>query len=407
MKGTAGIPSLHLEVLNKLVTKFERPPSTFFSSLFPSTNYDSDTIKWELEYNSGGMTPFVAPGSVAPAIGLDGIGEASAKCAYMKEKMFFGEDFLNNLREPGTSATYQTAERNLSRGLRKLSNRIDRRREWMMAQMVMNGSLSYKMQGGTELSVSYGVPATHRIQLASGDHWDAGGATQNVIRDIYDAKTLLADDAGVQPKFAVCNSTQLKYLIQSSAIQTLLAKSAFGNGDLFANPGPVLASLLGVGSIVVYDELYEVTGWITSAVTASDTTIYLDDVSDFETGSKARFFDMSEYNTYEDKAITAVDKAAGTITVAAVTGAYKAREDRVIMRKKFIPDNVFMLFSDTDANGEKVAEFMQAPYGMNRTYGKYSDTKDEWDPDGVWLRVQDKGLPVLYHPDCSIIITTT
>jgi hypothetical protein len=91
MKGSQGIPALQLVTLNKLISMFVRPPSNFFTNLFPSQQYDSDAIEWEIEYGSGGMTPFVAPGAVAPAIGIDGIGSGSAKAAFWKEKMYFDE----------------------------------------------------------------------------------------------------------------------------------------------------------------------------------------------------------------------------------------------------------------------------------------------------------------------------
>jgi len=406
MKGSAGIPALQLEVLNKLITKFDRAPSMFFTGLFPAVQAESDTIKWEIEYGSAGMTPFVAPGSVAPAIGLDGIGEGSAKAAFYKEKMYFDEVFLNNMREPGTYATYQTAERKLAKGVRKLRFRIDRRREWMMSQMLLNGTLSYTMKGGTKFSVSYGIPASHLITLATDDKWGTG-STRNPVRDIYDAKSLLADDAGVTPSYAILNSELLKTLILDSNIQSLLSKSAFGDGSLFTNPAQVIGELLGVGKLMIYDELYEVTGWLTGAVTGGATTaIPVDDTSDFEAGAKLRFIDVSEPNTWEDCTIASVDHTAGTVTVAvAPVASYVAGEDKVIMRKKFIDDNTFMLFSTISADGDSIAEFMEAPYGIGRRWGTYADTKDEWDPEGLWMRIQDKGLPVMYHPDTTVRIT--
>jgi|LGVD01.1.fsa_nt_gb hypothetical protein len=403
MKGSAGIPALQLEVLNKLITTFDRAPTMFFSGLCNTVQAESDTIKWEIEYGSAGMTPFVAPGSIAPAIGLDGIGEGSAKAAFFKEKMYYDEVFLNNIRKPGTYATYQTSERKLSRGSRKLRNRIDRRREWMMAMMMTNGVLTYTHTGGTKFTISYGIPVNHQITLGSTRYWGTG-ASRDPIEDIFDAKTLLADDAGVIPNVIVLNSDLLKTLMLDAKIQALLWKSTFGNGDLFANPRQVIGTLLGVGDMQVYDELYEVTGWITGNVTGGTTTVIsIDDATDFEIGGKLRFIDLSENNTYEDEVISAVDYAANTVTVAtAPTASFKANEDKVIMRKKFIPDNMFLMLSTTSGDNEPIAEFMEAPYGVDRRWGMYADTKDEWDPEGLWLRVQDKGLPVLYHPDTII-----
>jgi hypothetical protein len=229
------------------------------------------------------------------------------------------------------------------------------------------------------------------------------GASRNPMEDIFDAKQLLIDDAMVTPNHSIMNTQMLKVLLFDTNIRALLAKSAFGNGDLFSNPTGVIGSLLGIGNVTVYDEMYEIQAWLTQ--TTGGTTIYLDDVTDFEVGGKARFFNMKAYNSFEDEVITAVDIAAGTITVGqAPTATFVGGQDKVVMRKKFIPDNVFFMFSDSQ-NGSKIAEFMEAPYGNSRRWGFFADTKDEWDPEGVWLRVQDKGLPVLYYPDTTYKIT--
>lgn len=403
MKGIEGIPALHLETLNKLIQKLDKVPSNFFSNMFGSTQYPSDTIKWETEYNSGGMTPFVAPGSVAPTVGLDGIGQCEARAAYFKEKMFFDEEFLNNMREPGTLATYQTAERKLAKGTMKLQYRCQRRREWMLSRMITQGTLSYNVNGGAKFSVSYGVPATHFVTLdPTTRNWKTG-TSRNPIEDIFDMKTTLSIDAGVQPEYCMMNSILLKILMLDSGMQNLLKSSAFGNGDLFSNPGPVLAKLLGVGKLTVYDELYEVQSYLT--VTTSSTTINVEDATDFEVGGTARFFNLTKFNFWEDQAITAVDPIASTITVANTpTNTFVGGRDKVVMRKKFIQDNEFLMFSST-ADGESIAEFMEAPYGTTRRWGFFADTEPEWDPEGVWLRVQDKGLPVCYHPDAIAKLT--
>jgi hypothetical protein len=404
MKGSAGIEQLQLEVLNKVISKMPTPPGMFFSGMFGTDQNDSDTIKWDIEYGSAGMTPFVAPGAVAPSVGLDGIGAGSASAAYYKEKMFMDEKFLNNLREPGTFQTLARAEKKLAKGLMKLKNRCMRRREWMCAQMLVSGGFSYLMEGGIQFSLSYGVPSAHLITLAADRKWGIG-VNRNPLEDIMDARTMMSDDASVQVKYGIMNSQLLQDLVLDEKIQALLSKSAFGDGQLFSNSVMVLKSLFNIPNLVIYDEFFEVTGWVTTDV--SSTTIYLDDVSDFEVGGTARFYNMTKPdNVWEDRAITAVDKSAGTITIAsAVTGTYKGNRDKVTMRKKFIPDNVFILMNDTNADGQKIAEFMEAPYGNDRRWGMYTDRHDEWDPEGVWVRVQDKGLPVLYHPDTIITMT--
>jgi len=406
MKGSEGIPSLKLETLNKLISKMDKAPDMFFSNLFPTVQYDSDTIRWEIEYGSAGMTPFVAPGTVAPAVGVDGTGEASAKAAFYKEKMYFDEEFLNNMREPGSWATYQAAERKLARGTKKLDYRIQRRREWMMAQMFIEGGFTYMQKGGAKFTVNYGIPSTHKVTLTGNDCWDVVHADSDPVEDIFDAKRILSDDAGVSGLIAMCNSEVLKVLMFKKSVQDLLSKSAFGNGDLFAQPAQVIGNLLGVGPLAIYDDLYEVPAYLTGNVIGGVTTaILVDDASDFVVGGTLRFYDMSKVNSWEDCVIAGVAVETGTVTVAtAPTFSYIAGEDKVTMKKKFIGDDKFFMFS-TSQDGEKVAEFMEAPYGNTRRWGKFADTKDEWDPEGMWLRIQDKGLPVLYHPDTTFTYT--
>lgn len=407
MKGSEGIQALKLENLNKLISKFPKAPTMRFSSMFPTSQYPSDTIRWEVEYGSAGMTPFVAPGSVAPTVGMDGTGEGSAVAAFYKEKMYLDEEFLNNLREPGTWATYQTAERKLARGLQKLNFRCDRRREWMLAKMLVDGSLTYTKKGGVRFSISYGVPSTHLVTLGTDYKWGTG-TSRAPQEDVMDGKITLAEDAGVSAGDirCMCNTEALKVMMFDSEIQDLLKSSAFGNGDLFKSPETVIGTLLGVGPLEINDDQYEVPAWITSAVTGGSTTdIYLDDVTDFEVGGKLRFHDMSEANVWEDEVISAVDIANSYVTVeTAPTRSFKAGEDKVTMKKKYLPDNKFFMFA-TSYEGQAIGEFLEAPYGLGRRWGKYVDSKDEWDPEGVWLRVQDKGLPVLYHPDTTYTIT--
>ena len=406
MKGSAGVPVLQLETMNKLISKLDPNPNLYFANKFTSVRYPSDAIKWDIEYGSAGLTPFVAPGSVAPKIGLDGFGEGNAKAAYMKEAIHFDEVFLNNIRQPGTYETYQTAERSLAKGLRKLRNRMDRRKEWMMAHAILNGGFSYEQKGGTKIAVSYGQPETHHITLAGNYKWDSAHADMDIIGDVLEGARVLKDDAGVVADYAMLNSSLLNLLVSDSVVRDLLKKSAFGNGDLFSNPNEVLGALLNI-KLKTYDEFTETQQFIASAVTgASTTVITVPDATDIEVGATARFYDVSEPNVWEDATVLSVDLAASTFTITAVTvKSFKAHEDMVRFRTKIVADSDFIMMSETNADGEAIAEDMLAPFGLGRNYGVFVDSKELWDPDSLVLRIQNKSLPVVYHPDCQYKLT--
>jgi hypothetical protein len=213
------------------------------------------------------------------------------------------------------------------------------------------------------------------------------------------------NSVGAELNYALLTTEVLKYMFLNTSIQTLLKKSAFGNGDLFARPVAVLSNLLNIDNMILYDEQYQLKAWLTAAVTGgSTTTIYVDDATDFEVGGVLRFHDISA-DTWEEETISAVDVDAGTITVStAPTASFKASEDCVTMTKKFLPTDKFVMFSDS-VQGTKIAEFFNAPFGLTRTRGMKVDSHPEWDPEGMWIRVQNKGLPVLYQRDGVYILT--
>ena len=410
-RGISEIPELRLEVLQNFITKFMSPPNLVLQNLFPSSPSPSSTIKWESQVGGRGMTPFVPPGSPAPTTSPLGVAAHSAEAAYWKEKMYFDEEFLNNLRKEGTESAYLDASSRLARELSQLVNRANRRREWMFAKMLFVGNFSYYQTSGYKAYVDYGIPSANIVTLGADYKW-SDGTKRDIQGDIRTAKRYISESTGATLNYAICSSKVFEYLVKDSDLLTLLSKSNYGEGNLFkgsrhpivgANPA-IIQDLLGIGTLVIYDEMYEVKANLTSVVTGSSTTaIAVDDVTDFEVGQTLRFYDVSA-GTYEDETISAVNVESGTLTVStAPTASFKAGEDYVLMKKYFIPDDKFCLFA-TAVDGSPIAEYKTAPYGLGRHYGLFTDRKEEWDPEGVFIRVQDKGIPVLYHRDAVYIL---
>lgn len=412
MYGKSEIPELSLEVLQGFITSFTAPPELMLSNMFSESDSPSSTIKWESHRGSRGMTPFVPPGAPAPVTSPLGISAHSAEAAFWKEKMAFDEEFLNNIRKEGTVQEYEAAASRLARELQGLVNRNYRRKEWMFAKMLGTGSITYTDTKGVMISVDYGIPTTHIVSLAAANKWDAG-ANKDIIGNIIDGKKLIVDDCGGRVNNAICDSTVLKYLARDPALLTLLQKSAFGTGDLFSgsknsivgvNPR-VLSSLLDIDNLIIYDEKFEVRATLTAVVTGSSTTaVSVDSVADFEVGGTLRFHDTSA-DTYEDETIASISIINGTVTVStAPTASFKAGEDYVSMVKGFIPTNTFVMFADT-VEGQKIAEYKRAPFALDRHYGLKTDKDEQWDPEVVWIRAQNKGLPILYQRDAMYILT--
>ncbi|RJR46022.1 MAG: hypothetical protein C4576_11375 [Desulfobacteraceae bacterium] len=397
-------PDLRLTRLQKLIERWKTPPSLRLMKLFGQDNWDSDNIKWETQIGNRGLTPFVAPGSPSPMTSPLGVGAGAAFAAFWKEKMFFGEEFLNNLRQPGTTAKYHTAQKRLASETKSLKNRCERRKEWMFAKMLCGASFTYLVQNGLKYTIDYDVPTDNVVSLSASRKWNTG-ASRNIVEDIFDAKNTMRKANGGKLSNALYTTDVMKSMIFDQTIQNLLSKSSFGDGDLFANPERVLASLLGIGNMEVYDEVYQLKAWLTAAVTASSTTVvYVDDPTDFEVGDTLYFYDVSA-RTKEGEPIESIDVNAGTVTVdTAPSTSYKAGEDFVYANKNYIPIDRFVMFCST-VEDEKIAEFANAPFDLDRHYGLKTDTHEEWDPDGIAVRVQNKGIPVLYQEDAVFAYT--
>jgi len=373
--------------------------------MFSAQNYESDNIEWESQIGSRGLTPFAGEDAESPAAAVPGVGLNKAAAAYWKERTFFGSSFLNNIRQPGTDRKYMKAARTLANQSRNLSNRSYRREEWMLAQMLCNDGFTYKDKNEKYLTLDYGIPDDNKVSLGTNFKWDEG-TSRNIVEDIFDGKLLVSNaNAGVLNN-AIFTTEILKLMIFDDTIQTLLQKSAFGTGDLFKNPTAVIGSLIGIGNMYLYDEAYQIRAWLTTALSAGagPHTVYVDSTTDFEVGGTLTAFDVSA-RTYETLTITALDNDAGTITATGtLSSSYKATEDYVYMTRKFIPTDKFTMWAD-NVDGEKIAEFMKAPHMLDRRYGQQVDRWRKKDPDGIFLRVSDKGLPVLYHEDAIYQLT--
>lgn len=412
MRGIGDIPSLRLEVLQGLITSWMSPPELILSNYFDSRRSPSAFIKWESRKGNRGLAPFVPPGSPAPKIGMPGVAEHEAYAAYIKEKKHFDEEFLNNLRRPGTNEEHWSAQQILAEAMADLENRNRRRKEWMIAQMLFGGSFNYYTKGGVQVSVDYDIPSDQVVTLADAYKWDSG-QSRDILGDINDARKTINDANGAMVTHMFLNSTTLEYLAEDDLIRTILQKSAFGDGSLFnsdrmgaligANAG-VIGNVLNIPNFVVYDEKYQIRATITSGVSSGDTTVTVDDSADFAAGETLRFWDVSTGN-YEDATISSIDVNSNTITLSsAVSSSYKAREDYVSMTKPFVPDDKVVLMA-AQVDGRPIAAWYDAPFGLERHYGMYADRKEQWDPEGVEVRVQSKGLPVLFQKDALYILT--
>jgi hypothetical protein len=412
--GASDIPELRHEVLQGVIEKFMDPPELMLSGMFPEEDAESDTISWESEEGSRGMAPIVAPGDKSPQTARHGVAAHEAKAAMIKEMEYIDEETLNNLRNPGSLTARQTAETQIAKATNNLDNRARRRAEWMTAQMLFTGTMTYQTKEGRYMYVDYGIPSDQIVTLDDDRKWTTGEA-RDILEDVNTGINAIHDANGARVNYAFLNSTTLRLLGVDTTMRNILTASAFGNGfenlmkvdsagTLAGVNAKALQSLLNIDNFIVYDEQYQARARLTSNLAIAGTTIYVDDPSDFVAGQTLRIYN-GDTRDYEELTISSVAITSGTITVSTgPTVAYKARRDFVTMTSKFIPNYKFVLMAD-NVGGEPIAKTMRAPFGVNRRYGRQIDTKAQWDPEGLYIRIQDKRLPVLTQTDALYILT--
>ncbi|MCG7851475.1 MAG: major capsid protein, partial [Methanosarcinaceae archaeon] len=324
MQGYSDIDVLKLSTIRGYYELFTADPDLRLVNMFPTGMSETDEIKWDSHVAGRGMVPFKGPGQETPMGYTRGISQNSAKVAMFGQKRYYDEEFLNNLRQPGTTAQKMVATQKLAKEQAEMGNMSMRRREWMFAQMMVSNGFTYKSTGDTTITVDYGIPSSHRVTVSAAKSW-YDGADATILADFNTANRTVRDACGATIVRAISNSSVLEYISADSDILTLLSKSTFGNGDLFsgnvnelinANPS-VIGNLFHKNlTYEVYDEQYEVRANITSAVTASSTTVIsVDDAADFVAGGTLTFVDVSA-GTSESETIASVDEDAGTVTVS-------------------------------------------------------------------------------------------
>jgi hypothetical protein len=414
--GSSGLPYMHIETLRGMMKKFTTPPNLKLQKMFPVNKADSDLIVWESQTGSRGMANFKAPGAITEKTAPLGTAEHEAKAAFWGEKMDFDEEFLNNIAggRSTTTAKFEKARQVLARNLRHLSNRCDRRKEWMFAQMLTAGTFAYTSKGGgLQISVDYAVPSANKVTIASGSYWTgASQTTRDIMGDIQAGKQVISDACGGTVNAALCSRTTLGYLAADSSMRDLLSKVYWNDGGLYkgkkdkilAVNTSAIADIIDIPNLLVYDEKYEVRSMLTTTLATDGTSAYVADAGDFGVGNVTFTNIRTGYTV--TTAASAVVVETGIITITAVGGSttFPAQQTIVSQLLNFIPDKKFVMMA-TSVEGEPIAAYEQAPFGNGRHYGMKLDKKEQWDPEAVTVRAQDKGLPILKQNDAVYMIT--
>ena len=208
-------------IINGIVEKFNVPQSLLGSTLVQHQNHPYSVWNYDIVYTGRTLAGMNTPGSAGSIVSRTRKGTIAGPFAYMREKKIFDPTTLEWLRAPGevASPAGANAEAAVLREMRDMSNRFDKRIEWMIWQM-LQGSLQYSGEG-VYLDVDYLVDSTHKPTVAVG--WDQPNSEPNA--NVQAWKRLIAHDGMVAATDVWCNSKTMDLIMRNQRIRGLMSDS--------------------------------------------------------------------------------------------------------------------------------------------------------------------------------------
>lgn len=217
------------------IERFGEEGPMLLEEIFPTRpNEGNDNqVKWDrvdMSREVADFVPYNAPGRQVANEQIEG---KSIIAPTVREKKRIPGSHIQWLRAPGqtTRAQGRTA---VNREIRSLRNRIRRRQELLRAQC-LTGTMTYVIEGITH-SVDTEIPSAH----ANPSSTDWSGASNDIITDLSSWIALIEQNGGVSPDTLLVGRNVTGYLLNNSAIQTLLsdaAKEELRSGRVTRIPG--------------------------------------------------------------------------------------------------------------------------------------------------------------------------
>lgn len=206
-----------------------KPSSLLVDTFFPRKQTFT-TQYVDIEFKKGGrkMAPFVVPGSKGIDSGRAGSTIKSYKAPVVKTKRSISVADVEGRAFGETIYSQMTPEERAmelrAKDLGELQDEIARRKEWMAAQLLLNGSYTiagYADDGNTATAdvVSFGWNG--KTTLSGTSAWDQA-STCDPYNDLGDVSVNIRKAAGIVPTVAICSENVAKYMLASEKMRELL-----------------------------------------------------------------------------------------------------------------------------------------------------------------------------------------
>lgn len=238
---------LETKQMTEVVRRFPRP-NLIGKALFPTSPSSTKSVYWDVVSGSRKLAKYSTVGAEAHISALEPRTRINTEVLYLREKKVIDEATKNFIDKIG-QFDVPYGEQLLTDELEALDRMIENTKEKARWEALTTGKLHIQqVDPPIYMKIDYGFDSNHLA--TAGTLWSTT-TSSNPLSDILDWKKLISRDSWVTPTDAYMNQTVMQYLVENSAVQTLLQYTV-GN-DLARNG--YISVLAGI-NLNVYDISY-------------------------------------------------------------------------------------------------------------------------------------------------------
>lgn len=333
-------------VMDTVINEFPEPKNQFLltDKFLPFREVDKDVMIDLINNGAFGRTTPINLSGEHRQIPITGHSFKEHIPGNWRESVVYGEDVLAKAVDP-QMPTQKAGEKLAVMAAKLLDRRINVLIEYLTAKTIINGKYS-EARFGVNYEYDPKIPSRFFRNVTSSPGWVTGGtwadrANSTPFQDVMEAKNKFADDGYVADTVTMTRKTAMDFLL-SAATQAMIKASPELVGKS-ARVEAVFEPLTGL-MLEIDDRLYSEETPFSAASAASDTTLDVESASEFAAGDVLTLknsFNQEEQVTISSISVNVISLTAGTVF------AY-AKGDRVIARKRYLPDGYFVMKGETD-----------------------------------------------------------
>jgi len=238
---------LESRTMTETVRRFPRK-NLIGAELFPLRPSATKSVYWDIVSGTRRLAKFVTPGAESHIDKLTPRTRVNTEVLYIGEKKVIDQNTKNFIDGIGKlDSTY--GSQLIVDELEELDRIVENTKEWMRWEALAKGQIDVQQTDpALRLKVDYSMDSDHKATAST--LWSTT-ASAKPLNDILDWKKLISRDAWATADRAYCSYQGMIYLVENSAVQTLLQYTV---GNQLAENGFI--TRLGGLNITVYDVSY-------------------------------------------------------------------------------------------------------------------------------------------------------